>query len=64
MKKDRRIALIFDPKKAIKREDLLNSLAQAARVVHGDPQLGFLDLQLSVKVKGKTVLQTITVPIV
>lgn len=64
MKKDRRIALIFDPKKPITRADLLNNLAAAARVVHDDPQVGFLDLQVAVKVKGKTVLQTISVPVV
>ena len=64
MKRDRRIALIFDPEKAITRADLLNNLAEAARVVHGDPQLGFLDLQVPVKVKGKVVLQSITVKII
>lgn len=63
MKKDRRIALIFDPSKPITREDLLNSLAEAARVVHGDPQLGFLDLQVVTKVKRKGILQTITIQI-
>ena len=64
MTRDRRIALIFDPATPVTRADLLNKLAEAARVVHGDPELGFLDLQVPVKVKGKVVLQSITVKII
>ena len=45
-KRDKRMALQFDPKVAVTRTDLLNNLAGAARVVYGDPQVAFLDIKV------------------
>lgn len=46
MAKKRSINLQFDPKKPIDRVNTMNALAEVCRILHTDPDVGTLSIQI------------------
>ena len=51
--KDKSIAMIFDPAKKLKRIDFMNAIAGICQILHTDPTVKTIEIQISEKGKIK-----------
>ena len=51
--KKKTITLMFDPKKKLQKVSFMNTLASVVQIMHTDPEVGYLDIQIYDKAKLK-----------
>ncbi len=51
--KSKSIQLLFDPKKKLSKLDFMNTIASVVQILHTDPEVGVIDIQISENKKIK-----------